>query len=677
MMKAVSFAALVAALLLPRAGVADTVYITARPSPTGTGANFDGTYLETVPGSDTSAKGTALGAPARDGSRFFSNTFSNAVEGIPGFTLTPTLGVPGGVYQIHHNFSATAGNVSTDLVLTAVCTTGGTLSFSDTGTNFQRAAGNPASKWMLLGYVTNAVDSANPSIDFGYLSGHVSAGASQRLLVDVFRFTLFEPCLNVPVVGVTGPLSADVNQVVVTGVAEGATAVTVYQNTGSGMVAIGTKTADIVAGNNTVAVTGLVKGASVAATQTLDGQEGCTPTAGLLVGGGANPRIRIALSIRETDSTGPAGAPGNTASANIHFLGATATLAGSPVGGLVVHPSNTWQTVSFERGNVVLGESSNVLGTASPGGAYAGGDKATIKVFASMLNTNTGLPFYSPVGATSPEVTSAEPFTVNWTWAAVDGATGYRLLRDINGGGFTEFADTTETAYSDDSGWSAGSEVTPNAMQTTPSIRWNGTGTNPNAIPGNWGVLDAVALAIDDLTDVGPYDLYIDNLQNGETVWQSFEASETGATDVGFRPPTFSGTTSGNLLNAPSLSAVTDATADTGTKSFRVRFQWSGTNETRWVRLTTSGVGNPQVNLDEPISFRLLLLPVGSSPQPPVSLSLAASRVDGKVVLNWTGTHQLQASDAVTGTFTNVPGATTAPWTNVFTGPQMFFRLTE
>ena len=148
--------------------------------------------------------------------------------------------------------------------------------------------------------------------------------------MDTFRFTLVQPCLSIPVVGVTGPLSTNVNQVVVTGVSASATNVFVYQNSGAGMVVIGSKTTGVTAGNNTVTVSGLVKNAQVAATQKINGQEGCTPTSGLLVGGGANPAIRLTLSLRETASTGPVGTAGSTASANLHFLGASGTSGGAP-----------------------------------------------------------------------------------------------------------------------------------------------------------------------------------------------------------------------------------------------------------------------------------------------------------------------------------------------------------
>ena len=55
------------------------------------------------------------------------------------------------------------------------------------------------------------------------------------------------------------------------------------------------------------------------------------------------------------------------------------------------------------------------------------------------------------------------------------------------------------------------------------------------------------------------------------------------------------------------------------------------------------------------------------------SLSIAPTGTN--VVLTWPGTGVVQASSSLTGTFTNIPGANTSPWTNSASGETMFFRL--
>jgi len=194
--------------------------------------------------------------------------------------------------------------------------------------------------------------------------------------------------------------------------------------------------------------------------------------------------------------------------------------------------------------------------------------------------------------------------------------------------------------------------------------------------------LDAIAFAIDDVTDTGPYDFYIDNLQNGTNVFQTFENAVGNTPGYGFQAPSFSGTTSGNILGAPNSARVSVRAADTGAKSLHVKFQWNGTNDSKWVRFTTSGAApaqNPQINLDDPTSIRFLLLPVGGTlpAQPPATTLSISNNVSGQRVLNWTGTHNLQAASVVSGSYTNVPGVTNAPWISTFTEPEKFFRLSD
>jgi hypothetical protein len=46
------------------------------------------------------------------------------------------------------------------------------------------------------------------------------------------------------------------------------------------------------------------------------------------------------------------------------------------------------------------------------------------------------------------------------------------------------------------------------------------------------------------------------------------------------------------------------------------------------------------------------------------------------VVLTWTGgAATVQASPTLTGTYTNFPGTTTSPWTNIPSAETMFYRL--
>lgn len=670
---------------LASSAMADVVYITGT-GVEGQGANSDGTYTELITGSWTSAASTAPGVPARNGSRFqFSAAFSNTIHtGESAVRLTPTLGVPGGIYQIHYTHSSLANNTSQDAIAAFTAVSGGSLSFELTDA-FQRRYGQPApQQWRLLGFLTNDPGSTTPIIEFRLHSSTNINSSTARFMVDCFRFTLYEPCLDVADVTVVGPLAATLPTVVVSGVTN-ATQITVYQDSGSGMVPVGSRTTGIVNGNNAVPVSGLAKGAFVAATQTVNGQEGCVPTAGIMVGGGANPTIRMALSIRETPSTGPIGSAGISTSANIHFLGSSNTIAGAPGGGVVLQPSTNWQTVTFDRQTELVGNSANVQGAVqppTPGGGFFPDATVQIRVYAHRTIPSSGVTIYSQVGAESAVVTSNASFAVQWTWDAVPGADGYRLLRNVFGE-FNEYLDVTGTSLNDEYFnffWQAAGPdaVLPNVAQNGPSVQWNPSLSNTNALPGTWGILEAIAFAIEDLTDTGPFDIYIDNLANGDTVFQDFESVVAGTTDFGFRAPRFSGTTGGNLLPAPNQGVVVSAAADTGTKSFRAHWQWSTTNANRWLRLTTSGVGNPQVNLDLPITMRVLLLPVGSTPVPPAGPELMIVKEGDDVVLDWPGVHRLQSATSAEGPFTTIPGVTVGPYTNSPPfPPERYFRLVD
>lgn len=686
-------------LLLVSATYADVVYITSNTSNCtatavcGSGANPDlningGNVFSEIGGAFTAALANVPDKPLNaGGARYYSATFTNAAATLTGITLSPTLGVTGGVYKVYHVFSSTANNVNLDGILGVTNDAGCTLSFTETD-KFRRSYGQPApQQWQLLGFLTNNADTSTPMITFYYKSGVVTATGGNRLVVDTFRFTLYEPCTDIPAVGITGPLATNLNTVVVTGVTNIATKITVYQDSGAGMVQIGELNVGIVTGANNVPVTGLVKGAQVAATQTIGGQEGCVPTAGTLVGS-VNPPIRIALTIREmTNTTATIGAAGAiTGQTNLHFLGASTVIGGAPTDAQMIYPSNGWQTVTFDRGTIRLAgpvAASGIAALPEGAGNYAANDTVAIRVYAYRTVPENSVMIFSSTPAQSSVVTSNDAFIVNWTWDAVPGAEGYRLLRDYNADNYANNSTdvTTGTSFSDaNNAWGGLTPVTPSLTQTNATIQWSPSVGNPNALPGQWGALESINFAIGDTTDTGPFDLYIDNLKNGSTVWQTFENSVGSAQGVSFQAPSFSGTTSANILTAPNRSIVSVRAADTGTKALRVRYQWNGTNSTKWLRLTTSGAlpaSNPYVDLDQPISFRLLLLPAGATPlQPPPPTLSIDNNAAGQSVLSWTGGHYLRAASDVSGTYTNT-GITLGPWTNTYTEPAKFFRLAD
>ena len=166
---------------------------------------------------------------------------------------------------MYHVYSSTANNVSTDIIIGATNAENCTISWTNT-VKFQRSYGQPSPQsWQLLGFVTNNPGTSFPRIRFYFAGGVVNATAQSRFLIEQFKFEYYDPCTDVAKPSVSGPLSIASNQVLVRQVTN-ATKITVWQDSGAGMVQIGTKTTDIVDGNNYVTVAGLVKGAKVAAT---------------------------------------------------------------------------------------------------------------------------------------------------------------------------------------------------------------------------------------------------------------------------------------------------------------------------------------------------------------------------------------------------------------------------
>jgi hypothetical protein len=215
----------------------------------------------------------------------------------------------------------------------------------------------------------------------------------------------------------------------------------------------------------------------------------------------------------------------------------------------------------------------------------------------------------------------------------------------------------------------------------SPLFTWFGTDTTPGTWDGQFGGLDGIAFACEG--ENGPFDFYIDDLENGTNgVFQDWESATVGQLAHGFSQPSFSGTTAPNLFGTPvgpNLSEVVDTAAFSGTKSLRIRYQFKDGSLTRWLRLVTTGatpVANPQVESTEPISFKILLLPVGAA-LPPVGPPgpISITRDGTNVILSWPDTAILQSATDVAGPYNDVGGAT-SPHTNAAAGT-MFYRLKQ
>ncbi len=165
--------------------LATNAYVTARPSPTGTGPNPNGTYFEFINLGDSTAKSSVSDAPPRDGSRaYLSSTPLTNISA--GFDIMPALPVPGAIYQIEHTFNSGAGNINTNAVF-SVSSTNASLSVAGTD-KFQTQYGAAPNSWSTIGFLTNNPGVASPRVAFRYLSGFIND--TKRLTVDAFRFSM-------------------------------------------------------------------------------------------------------------------------------------------------------------------------------------------------------------------------------------------------------------------------------------------------------------------------------------------------------------------------------------------------------------------------------------------------------------------------------------------------------
>jgi hypothetical protein len=560
----------------PRAA-ADTVIIESRSG----GLNY-GEYVDSG-FANSSVKSSAPGCTAGIGSRY---GFAVACT----ITLTPTVAVAGGLYELDVTKSHSATSASPDIMVDVALTGGvftNTVMHATSGdvwtTNFQKGLAYDTWVWV----VTNEYIQLNPGVTQFTLTFTTTNtdlnSTTGRFDSDAYKLTYAgDPCLQglAELYVIDGPLYAGQTNVTVPGVSASATNVNVYTNG----VPAGRLSHGVVAGVNVVPTSALVKGSFVTATQTgTNGVESCNNSQGTMVGGGANPQIRVSLSL-ETDPAlaGPIGATGTSTSGNYFFLDATgdAGIGGfgtAPAGGQVIYPSTNWQTLTFNPGD---------------SGYY---------------------------------------------WAG---------------------------AY---------------AFSTTMQ-------------PGNFAQLDAIALCIDDLTDTGPFAIYIDDIMNGTNVIQNFESVPTGTVGAQFNTPSSSSTTSANLLAAapgtinPNVSVVNRVASSTGTNSCLVSWQFAGTNAVNWLRLSAGGTAGgttafPQLDVTQPISFNLLLEPVGqTAPLPPAvtAPTLVSSVTNSTLTLNWSGTFYLQSTTNLNSTVWTDVGVSNAPYTTSMTNKShLFFRLSQ
>lgn len=118
--------------------------------------------------------------------------------------------------------------------------------------------------------------------------------------------------------------------------------------------------------------------------------------------------------------------------------------------------------------------------------------------------------------------------------------------------------------------------------------------------------------------DTGPYDIYVDQIMNGDVVVEDFEsyAADSVSTFVAPGATTPAVPDPNITFLPPNSSTISTDNAYDGTKSCRIKWQWT-TAGGRYARVQSSGASGgkkwPQLDTTKTISFKILVLPVGST----------------------------------------------------------------
>ncbi|MHC4673100.1 MAG: hypothetical protein ACYTBZ_11490, partial [Planctomycetota bacterium] len=411
----------------------------------------------------------------------------------------------------------------------------------------------------------NAANDGNPQLDL-----------SQPVTI---RFLL----CGAPEVGIGNILAAGGDTVTVTGVNTAADSVKVYANGNE----IGSAPGN---GTDTVDVTNisplLVTGETITATQTIGGAEGCA---------GAGIIVDDCSQVPGVGVDGPLVAGDMTVTVtgiDIESTQVTVYADGSPININPVDPqgatSVTVPVTDLVKGHTITATQtlSGLVGCIPSTGSVVGSGTNSGLLLALGIRENLALtgPALSDGGTTGSSIEwlgatgtvggppqGTKQITPGWDWQLI-------TFDPIN---------DPKLAYTD----------------------WGGADGN---LDGTFGVLEHLAITADPANlDTGPYTMYIDKVFNDSTT-ADFETYTAGQ-QVMFQEPSFSGSTDQNLQSAPDVSAIDDSYGDNSAKSVRIEFQFVDEGTDMWLRLTTlnapDGRPNPQINLTQPITMKILLPP--------------------------------------------------------------------
>jgi hypothetical protein len=139
------------------------------------------------------------------------------------------------------------------------------------------------------------------------------------------------------------------------------------------------------------------------------------------------------------------------------------------------------------------------------------------------------------------------------------------------------------------------------------------SGLDATLNPDPFCALEALVFAID--TATGPFEIYVDQIKNGDVVIEDFEGVAAGTTNR-FVAPNLTGTPSpaATYLADYNSALVSSENSFGGTNALRIQWQWANNSPVRWARILANATPEkryPQLDVSKPITIRYLVLPVG------------------------------------------------------------------
>jgi hypothetical protein len=337
--------------------------------------------------------------------------------------------------------------------------------------------------------------------------------------------------------------------------------------------------------------------------------------------------------------------------------------------------------VTFSLGREYVGNSTNATGTVKAAAGYAASDSVVSSLCVSHCSDKQRLDLLARRRAI-PAATSNKVFAVDWRWDAVPGAEGYRLLRNVNSGGFNDATDVVGTnVFSDvNNAWIFPTTVTPTNTQTGPSIQWNPTVGNLNNLPGQWGCLESINFVIDDPTTRVHSTFTLTISRTAQQFSKPSKAPSPAPRTMASVPRPSPAPPAATFCPHPIKPRVSNGAADTGNQVAPrpIPMEWRDRIEVAALDdLWCCSCRQPICQSGRSHLLPAALQPVGSTPVAPPRPALSISLSGSNAVLNWTDAHNLQAATNVSGTYSNIPGVILGPYTDTNTPAtgQRFFRL--